>query len=173
MKPTKSPFYNQKTSTLFDNLWFPTSDNFHQLKSTILRGFSKKNNVTSKIYLSKHAYKKSANKLRNKFPTNNFDDNMVASRKIRIFPDYEYIKRFNVSIGANRYMYNKTVAAINETYGKAKKHFDELKKSGCIFIDKTKKQCCKPINNTYFCRAVYMFLFIKTYKITRNIKNPN
>lgn len=154
MESIKSSFYTSKSKLLFNQLWLPNTDDFSQLTSATLRGFSCKNNISSRAYISSKfkMHKKLSSKLNKKIIIHNANNNnMIASRKIRIFPNHQYIDKFNISIGANRYIYNKTVSIMNETYRKSKAKFDLLAKKGCIFFDKNKKQCCKSINDKYFC----------------------
>ena len=80
------------------------------------------------------------------------EEDIMITRKIRIYPSKKQKIFFNKCFGTTRYIYNKVVQFINQKYFEKKEEINRLKNKGCIKLV-NKKQCCKDVseNHSYFC----------------------
>ena len=80
------------------------------------------------------------------------EEDIIVTRKIRIYPSKKQKLFFNKCFGTTRFIYNKVVEFINQKYYEKKEEINKLKNNGCIKFIKN-NQCCKSLsdNHSYFC----------------------
>ena len=162
----KSPFLNRHTAILFKNLFLPLLANklFHH--QTNIKGINNTKRITSHNFCN--PYVDIGHALIPVFHNHVINtDPIIASRKIPIFPNKEQRASFNECFGATRFLYNRALEAIKYLNRKAVKHYNCMKKKGCVHLMKSKaahkaksgskstksreKQCCNKLVNGYFC----------------------
>uniref|UniRef100_A0A6C0CC42 Transposase n=1 Tax=viral metagenome TaxID=1070528 RepID=A0A6C0CC42_9ZZZZ len=183
-----SHFYNESSTEMFQKLWLPPNTNSLASASIFLPGCHPSSTVNYSLYqatniepMNKKYLKTCYQSLHSLLPnttesedttstkkcsgTKQTEDGVITRcRKIRIFPNEEYIKYFNQCFGATRYIYNKTIDAFKKEVEKEQLKNQELaKKGGCVKMIIEKKQgsktasvkskrCCKRVDGLYFCK---------------------
>lgn len=113
------PFWNEDTATTNSQLWSPQ---FHTQDTELIDGFVNDDIQSSVI-------------LRINGPTIDYecknDKTILRCRKFRIFPDQQQIKQFQKCFDVSRYIYNKTIAYLKNSYQERKDLLDEMRKNGC------------------------------------------
>jgi len=165
-----SHFYDRSSIPFFQNLWFPPTPDSLDSNSRSFRGYSH-SDVCYSIYKkdkedivdldSVHNYYEI---LRSSVPdvpesTESTDliqkcvglkqdlppGHIMRSKKIRIFPDADYIKHFNKCFGASRYLYNKTIATFKDMISEIEQEYvEDAITHGCIKVTTQQVKNNKP-----------------------------
>ena len=171
-----SPFYNESSKTMFQKLWLAPTIDSPDLTMNSLNGFLNNSDVSSFVLTEDKENLKNRNylktlwqSLQSLLPDPIENEDIIATRKIRIFPNEKQFSLFGKCFGTTRYLYNKTLDAIKEAYETAKRKLRRTaKRSGCVHMVKQKatkakgskkakdkpepKQCCDELSTKFFCK---------------------
>ena len=187
-EPSFAHFYNKSSKEMFQKLWFPPATDLFDSDSISLPGFHHNSVVNYRLYQAQNTnlpnkkyLKTCCQLLHSSLPDITEEENIelpkinkgmkkidvgsiTRCRKIRIYPDEDYIEYFNKCFGTTRYLYNKTIATFSKKVNKIKRDFRKsAKRKGCVHIIQTKKKgsknanivtkrCCGKLDNKYFCK---------------------
>ena len=205
-----SHFYNKHSTEFFQNLWFPPDPGIFSQKFCLFNGFHQNSPIHSYFYndfthkiiadqkiinnCNQILYDNVINDIKQLKNNNNKINNIskktgirvheegvsIKCRKIRIFPNKDYLQIFNDCFGISRYIYNLCVDFFYKQVNDIKRQYKRLaKKKGCLHLlpvkrtkqktkqgsktgkrkpivikkidDKSIKRCCGKLHNSYFC----------------------
>ena len=183
-----SPFFNKYSTEMFHKLIFPKNNSLFNTEPINLPGYSIYTEKTiahfilydySNLINDNRSYIESFYKSLPDLRAEKMADtkSILVARKIRLKPSDKYLKIFWQCFEATCILYNKTVLAIQTEYNDKYTEFVKMRKRGCVFINKEKKQCCnkcetyeiienkkKVIRTSFFCKTH------KKSKLKYNIK---
>ena len=148
-----SPFFNKYSIEMFHNLIFPKNNSLFNTVPVNLPGYSTYTEKTiahfilydySNLINDNRSYIKSFYKSLPDLRAEKMTDtkSILVARKIRLKPSNKYLEIFWQCFEATCILYNKTVLAIQTAYNDKYSQFVKMRKRGCVFINKEKKQCC-------------------------------
>ena len=192
-------FFKKSSMEMFQKLWFPPATDSLVSDSFSLNGCLTNSGVNYSVYLETNMnppnknYLKTCYQLLHTLPQNITEKEDIQSqnntakgikkknniiitrcRKIRVYPNKDYINFFNKCFGATRFIYNRTISSFQNAIKKDQIKFRKLaKKRGCVKMIYSKKssnkssgskttskksvsiskttQCCQKLSNNYFC----------------------
>ena len=156
-----TPFWTNYSNGISKKLWLPEKIDSLDSDTRFLKTCSidsVQNSQLSqikKIKLQKKNYQKICYPLLQSLPQDIMEkEDIILTRKIRIYPSNKQKQLFEKCFGASRYYYNKAVELSKNEFEKKISQSKELKINGCIYKIKN-KQCCKEITSksTWFCKT--------------------